>query len=109
MQRGEPVGQYEKPHQGYSPVLFYFRRLPADPCGAPPAKITPEIIGHHIISIDQHRPFTTDAAKRIVDTVEPEFLTHELFGLDFSIPVDKVTMQRNAAMGIGSGRMEKEG
>lgn len=77
--------------------------------GPPPAKVTPEIVGHHIISIDQHRPFTTDAAKRIVDTVEPEFLTHELFGPDFSIPVDKVTMQRNAAMGIGSGRMEKEG
>lgn len=76
--------------------------------GPPPAKVTPEIVGHHIISIDQHRPFTTDAAKRIVDTVEPEFLTHELFGPDFSIPVDKVTMQRNAAMGIGSGRMEKE-
>ena len=75
--------------------------------GPPPAKITPEIIGHHIISIDQHRPFTTDAAKRIVDTVEPEFLTHELFGPDFSIPVDKVTMQRNAAM--GSVTMEKEG
>ena len=67
--------------------------------GPPPAKITPEVIGHHIISIDQHRPFTTDAAKRIVDTVEPEFLTHELFGPDFSIPVDKVTTQRNAIMG----------
>ena len=66
--------------------------------GPPPAKITPEVIGHHIISIDQHRPFTTDAAKRIVDTVEPEFLTHELFGPDFSIPVDKVTTQRNAIM-----------
>ena len=68
--------------------------------GPPPAEITPEIIGHHIISIDQHRPFTTDAAKRIVDTVEPEFLTHELFGPDFSIPVDKVTTQRNAIMGL---------
>ena len=67
--------------------------------GPPPAEITPEIIGHHIISIDQHRPFTTDAAKRIVDTVEPEFLIHELFGPDFSIPVDKVTTQRNAIMG----------
>ena len=67
--------------------------------GPPPAEITPEIIGHNIISIDQHRPFTTDAAKRIVDTVEPEFLTHELFGPDFSIPVDKVTTQRNAIMG----------
>lgn len=67
--------------------------------GPPPAEITPEIIGYHIISIDQHRPFTTDAAKRIVDTVEPEFLTHELFGPDFSIPVDKVTTQRKAIMG----------
>lgn len=67
--------------------------------GPLPAEITPEIIGHHISSIDQHRPFTTEAAKRIVDTVEPEFLTHELFGPDFSIPVDKVTTQRNAIMG----------
>lgn len=73
-----------------------YQRTHVDP---PPAEITPEIIGHHIISIDQHRPFTTDAAKRIVDTVEPEFLTHELFGPDFSIPVDKVITQRNAIMG----------
>lgn len=65
----------------------------------PPTEITPEIIGHHIISIDQHRPFMTEAAKRIVDTVEPEFLTHELFGPDFSIPVDDVTKQRNAMAG----------
>lgn len=65
--------------------------------GRPPDVITPEIIGRHIISIDQHRPFQTDAAQQIIDCVEPEYVTHELFGSDFSIPEGKVRQQMQAA------------
>lgn len=65
--------------------------------GRPPAVITPEIISRHIIAIDQHRPFQTDAARQIVECVEPEYVTHELFGSDFSIPEDKVRQQMKAA------------
>ena len=65
--------------------------------GRPPAVITPEIISRHIISIDQHRPFQTDAARQIIECVEPEYVTHELFGSDFSIPEDRVRQQMKAA------------
>lgn len=53
----------------------------------------------HITSIDQHRPFQTDAMRPVLDHIQPEFLTHELFSDDFSIPVDKVNLQK-AALGI---------
>lgn len=64
--------------------------------GKVPSKLNEEIIGNHIISIDQHRPFTTDAARRIVDTVAPEYLTHELFGKSYGIPVEEVKTQLRA-------------
>lgn len=71
----------------------YQRSLP----GTIPASVTPDIISRHIISIDQHRPFTTSAARDIMDCVEPRYVTHELFGSDFSIPEDKVRLQMKAA------------
>ena len=37
-----------------------------------------ELIWKHIVSIDQHKPFTTRAAKQILDCVQPEYVTHEL-------------------------------
>lgn len=73
---------------------------------AVPEKITPQVISRHISSIDQHRPFQTDAARRIVDKVEPDFLTHELFGEDMGIPVEKIMMQKNAVNGL-AGSMKK--
>lgn len=67
--------------------------------GKVPDKWDATVIGNHIISIDQHRPFTTDAARRIVDTVEPAYLTHELFGQSYGIPVEKVRTQMRAMGG----------
>ena len=69
--------------------------------GKVPKTWNAEIIGRHIISIDQHRPFTTDAARHIVETVEPEYLTHELFGKSYGIPVEEVKRQLKA-LGIMS-------
>lgn len=65
--------------------------------GRAPALVTPDVISRHITSIDQHRPFTTGAAREIVDSIEPDYLTHELFGTDFTIPEDKVRLQMKAA------------
>lgn len=43
-----------------------------------PEKITGAILWRHIIEIDQHRPFATGAAKRILDYLKPEYVNHEL-------------------------------
>ena len=32
----------------------------------------------HITKIDQHRPFSTDGCRRIVDEISPDFVTHEM-------------------------------
>lgn len=32
----------------------------------------------HIVSIDQHKPFRTKAARRILDYIQPDYVTHEL-------------------------------
>ena len=32
----------------------------------------------HIVSIDQHKPFQTKAARRILKYIEPEYVTHEM-------------------------------
>lgn len=62
-----------------------------------PTPVTPDIISRHITAIDQHRPFADDAAREIIDTVEPLYVTHELFGRDFSIPEKEVERQIKAA------------
>ncbi|SDE10064.1 sugar phosphate isomerase/epimerase family protein [Sporomusa acidovorans] len=36
-----------------------------------------EEVMNHVLKIDEHRPFTTSAAQRIIDFVRPEFLVHE--------------------------------
>ena len=43
-----------------------------------PEQDSPELIWKHIVSIDQHKPFTTRAAKQILDCVQPDYVTHEL-------------------------------
>lgn len=36
-----------------------------------------EEVMHHVLRIDEHRPFTTSAVHDIIDYVQPEFLVHE--------------------------------
>lgn len=43
-----------------------------------PEVINNEVIWRHIAAIDQHRPFTTRAAKQILDCVQPTYVNHEL-------------------------------
>jgi len=58
-----------------------------------PDVLTPECIMNHIGSIDQHRPFRTEAASRIVELIEPDYVTHELFDPYGNIPVQSVLQQ----------------
>lgn len=53
-------------------------------------------IMNHITAIDQHRPFTTDSMRPVLEHLNPEFLTHELFSKDDSIPIAQVNQQRSA-------------
>lgn len=63
----------------------------------PPEHITPGAIYTHIRNIDQHRPFHSTAAKRIISTVHPLYVTHELFGSNFEKTGELVKIQQHAA------------
>ena len=43
-----------------------------------PANLNAEAIWRHIAAIDQHKPFTTTAAKQILQCVQPQYVNHEL-------------------------------
>lgn len=43
-----------------------------------PENLSMERVWKHITSIDQHRPFHTEAAKKILDTIQPEYVVHEV-------------------------------
>lgn len=43
-----------------------------------PEKLTVEDVWRHIGNIDQHQPFRTDAAARILETIAPEYVVHEV-------------------------------
>lgn len=49
-----------------------------------PQQFTMLDIMNHVLRIDQHRPFTSPSAQRILDVVRPEFLVHEF--LNSSLP-----------------------
>ena len=46
-----------------------------------PEKLDMETIWKHIGNIDQHKPFQTEAARRIVETIQPDYVVHEV-GMD---------------------------
>lgn len=43
-----------------------------------PENLNMEKIWKHVTAIDQHKPFTTKAAKQIIDTINPQYIVHEL-------------------------------
>ena len=43
-----------------------------------PADLNAEAIWRHIAAIDRHKPFTTTAAKQILQCVQPQYVNHEL-------------------------------
>ncbi len=48
----------------------------------------------HVCALDRHEPFQTDAAKRIVEALQPDYVTHELFGNTFAEALEKARGQR---------------
>lgn len=44
-----------------------------------PQDLTQEAEMAHIFALDQHRPFETCAMKRVIERIEPNWLTHELY------------------------------
>ena len=52
---------------------------------------------------NQHRPFTTEAARKIVECIEPAYLTHELFGDYGEISEEKLKPQLAALGTYGKG------
>lgn len=53
-------------------------------------------IFQHIISIDQHRPFQTAAARQIVNFIKPDYVVHELIGRHIDDPLLEVRQQMKA-------------
>ena len=47
----------------------------------------------HIVSIDQHKPFQTKAARRILKYIEPEYITHEMIYGTLDELEEKLKMQ----------------
>lgn len=59
-----------------------------------PHPCTQETIFRHITSIDQHRPFETEAALQIIDALEPETVVHEIFGTSFDNALERASVQK---------------
>ncbi len=51
---------------------------------------------NHVLKIDEHRPFTTSAARSIVDYLQPEFLVHEFMYKDLAEWEQKLDQQQRA-------------
>lgn len=58
-----------------------------------PAPLTDAAVMRHISSLDHHDPFQTRAAREIVEALEPDYVTHELFGNTFAEAVQKAKRQ----------------
>lgn len=61
-----------------------------------PQKLDMKKVFSHISKIDQHRPFTNNLLKCVIDLVKPEYVVHELFYNDIDDLKKKVLLQRNA-------------
>lgn len=59
----------------------------------PLSQIDSKAIWQHITSIDQHKPFTVDAVKEIINLINPEYIVHELSYQDLNDMEQKVKQQ----------------
>lgn len=55
--------------------------------------LTDQVMMRHICSLDHHDPFQTRAAREIVEAIEPDYVTHELFGNTFAEAMEKARKQ----------------
>ena len=47
-------------------------------------------------NVDQHRPFSSERCREIVDFVSPDFVTHELPGMSAEEIENRISRQRRA-------------
>ena len=47
----------------------------------------------HIVQIDQHQPFRTKAARRILDFIQPKYITHEMIYSSLAELEEKLKIQ----------------
>ena len=65
-----------------------------------PEKLDIETVWRHIGNIDQHRPFQTEAAKSILDAIQPEYVVHEV-GMDSMKDLfEQLQVQLKACKGV---------
>ena len=65
-----------------------------------PEKLDIETVWRHIGNIDQHKPFQTEAAKRILDAIQPEYVVHEV-GMDSMKDLfEQLQVQLKACKGV---------
>ena len=53
-------------------------------------------ISEYVVRVDAHRPFQTEAVRRIVEAIQPEYLVHEFLPATFAEWEEKVHTQRHA-------------
>ncbi|MGM9541034.1 xylose isomerase [Anaerovibrio sp.] len=62
----------------------------------PEHHLTAEEIMAYVLRIDQHQPFKTAAARRIVDAIKPEYLVHEFVPADYEDWERKLAQQQRS-------------
>lgn len=60
---------------------------------------TMEEVMNHVLRIDEHRPFSSPAVRRIIDCIQPDYVIHEFMQLSMQDWMDKVTTQQ-LALGV---------
>lgn len=61
-----------------------------------PGDFTPEALMHHVVQIDQHRPFSSCRVRELVKVVQPAYLVHEFIYSDMTEWANKVSCQQHA-------------
>ncbi len=64
-----------------------------------PPHLNLQILLEHIVNIDQHRPFTDKAIRKVLDLLQPDYLVHELYYDDFP-QLSKLLPQQLSACGL---------
>ena len=64
-----------------------------------PPHVNLRILLEHIVNIDQHRPFTNKAVRKVLDLLQPDYLVHELYYDDFP-QLSELLSQQLSACGL---------
>lgn len=59
--------------------------------------LSPEACMEYVLTLDAHLPFRTEAARRIVEAIRPDYLVHEFMPTSRADWREKLRIQREAA------------